>query len=228
MSSTIVTPATQIGDQSREAHSKTPRSQQSSLSNSAFKTPVSHLSRALADQPETPLTTTSTTSQSSRRKSRKTKVIINHAPTQELEIYVVGTNEAGELGLGRASEDGHESRLLINAALTDAGVVQCSVGGSHAAALTADGRILTWGVNDLWALGRDTKIRSALRYDAEEDLAALEDMEINLLECTPTSIETLTIPKETVFTQVMAGDNATFAVTDEGEVYGWGAIRVCT
>lgn len=36
------------------------------------------------------------------------------------------------------------------------GVVQLSAGGMHVAALTFDGKVLTWGVNDNYALGRDT------------------------------------------------------------------------
>jgi regulator of chromosome condensation len=33
-------------------------------------------------------------------------------------------------------------------------------------------------------------------------------------------------PEGTVFTQLAAGDSMTFALTDEGLVYGWGTFRV--
>jgi hypothetical protein len=34
------------------------------------------------------------------------------------------------------------------------------------------------------------------------------------------------VPPDTIFTQVAAADNATFALTNTGRVYGWGAFRV--
>ena len=51
-------------------------------------------------------------------------------------------------------------------------------------------------------------------------------IDIWALESTPTAISEEYFPQNTVFTQVAAGDSASFAVTDDGRVYGWGTFRV--
>jgi regulator of chromosome condensation len=94
----------------------------------------------------------------------------------------------------------------------------------HCAALTHDNKILTWGINDLDALGRDIVWDGGLvdMNDNNADSGA----ELNPKEATPTIIDTSNIPEGTVFTQLVASDNATFALTNDGLVYGWGTIRV--
>src|SRR5277367_644777 len=86
---------------------------------------------------------------------------INEIPTQRLDIYVFGEGSAGELGLGSTKVDGKKpidvKRPRLNEKLSadTVGVVHIAVGGMHSAALTYDNKILTWGVNDSGALGRD-------------------------------------------------------------------------
>lgn len=158
----------------------------------------------------------------------KPKTIINTAPTQLLDIYVFGCNEAGELGLGLQTKKDTINRPVKNPNLTAQGVVQMVAGGMHGAALTKDNKILTWGVADGKALGRKTDDWVAPEVDADadsDDESAAADAR-NPLESTPGEINMVNIPEGTVFTQVTAGDNATYAVTDEGLVYGWGSIRV--
>jgi regulator of chromosome condensation len=100
-----------------------------------------------------------------------------------------------------------------------------AVGGMHCAALTYDNTILTWGVNDLGALGRDTTWDGGLVdiSDAEDDV----DAERNPKESTPGEVDLTGVPGDTIFTQVAAGDNCTFALTSQGTIYGWGTMRVC-
>lgn len=43
-----------------------------------------------------------------------------------------------------------------NELLVAFGTTRIDVGGTHCVALTGDGRIMTWGVNNNRALGRDT------------------------------------------------------------------------
>ena len=160
----------------------------------------------------------------------KPKVVINHAPEKRMNIYVMGEGSAGELGLGFAKGVTDVKRPRLNPLLSaeTVGVVQIATGGMHAVALTHDNRILTWGVNDQGALGRDTKGGERLKdADAEDsDSDAESDSGLNHLESTPTAISSDHFPEGTVFVQVAAGDSVTVALTDEGLVYGWGTFRV--
>lgn len=162
------------------------------------------------------------------------KRVINKAPTQPWEIYCFGGGEAGELGFGGAKGTLQISRPRYNPFLSpdQAGVVQFSVGGMHTAALTSDNKILTWGVNDLGALGRDTTWEAPVRHIVEGEGGDSgsdddsEEGEINPFESTPTEIDLKELPEIPTFTQVACADSATFAVTDQGLVYGWGQFRV--
>ncbi|PHH78552.1 hypothetical protein CDD82_2980 [Ophiocordyceps australis] len=152
-----------------------------------------------------------------RRSWQREEVVINQAPGRRLRIFVFGTNENGELGLGPITGPQDVRRPRMNSILSSpsAGVVQVAVGGMHCVALTHDNRLLTWGVNDMGALGRDT------RYDSQQ----YHDISVNPREATPEQVDMTLVPSDTVFTQVTASDNATFALTDKGFVYGWGTMR---
>jgi regulator of chromosome condensation len=93
----------------------------------------------------------------------------------------------------------------------------------HTVALTEDNRIVTWGVNDNGALGRETAWVGALR-DVDGDPE--EDGELNPLEATPSPIPSSAFPPGLRFTQVAAGDSCSFALTATGDVYGWGTFKV--
>ena len=66
--------------------------------------------------------------------------------------------------------------------------------------------------------------------DADQDGAASssDDSESALQprEATPTAIDGSAFPEGTIFVQVAASDNATFALTDEGLVYGREPFKV--
>lgn len=159
-------------------------------------------------------------------KAPKPKKIINHAPTQKLDVFVCGGGSSGELGLGntKTAIDVKRPRLNHNLSASKVGVVHVAVGGMHAAALTHDGLIYTWGANENGTLGRDTKwVRIA---DEEMDVDDDATVDLNPLECTPMPIPREHFPSNTVFTQLACGDSTTFAVTDDGEVWGWGTFRV--
>jgi regulator of chromosome condensation len=159
----------------------------------------------------------------------KPRVPINYAPTDRLDVYVSGEGSQGELGLGagKGSMNALKPRLNPNLSAADVGVVQLAAGGMHCAALTHDNKILTWGVNDEGALGRDTQWEGGL-VDVDDNKSddSSEDAELNPKEATPTPAEFTDLPEGTIFTQVAAGDSTTFALTDEGQVYGWGTFRV--
>ncbi|RAK84264.1 Ran exchange factor Prp20/Pim1, partial [Aspergillus costaricaensis CBS 115574] len=161
----------------------------------------------------------------------KPKVVINHAPTTRLNVYVCGEGSSGELGLGSAKNavDVKRPRLNANLPADRVGVVQVAVGGMHCVALTYDNKILTWGVNDQGALGRDTTwdggYKDIDKADNESDSDSDDDIALNPHESTPTAIPSEAFPKDTVFVEVAAGDSSSFALTDDGQVYGWGTFR---
>ncbi|PWY77998.1 Ran exchange factor Prp20/Pim1 [Aspergillus eucalypticola CBS 122712] len=161
----------------------------------------------------------------------KPKVVINHAPTTRLNVYVCGEGSSGELGLGSAKNavDVKRPRLNANLPADRVGVVQVAVGGMHCVALTYDNKILTWGVNDQGALGRDTTwdggYKDMDKADNESDSDSDDDIALNPHESIPTAIPSEAFPKDTVFVEVAAGDSSSFALTDDGQVYGWGTFR---
>ncbi len=165
----------------------------------------------------------------------KAKTILTRAPTDRLDIYVFGNGEQSELGLGPEKKAREVKRPRLNPFLDadKVGVVAMSVGGMHTAVLTHDNRIMTWGVNDQGALGRDTEWDGGVRdisdekSDSGSDSSDEEDDEaLNPRECTPTEIDVSSLPENIIWTQLACTDSATFALTDEGLVYGWGTFRV--
>ncbi|KAK3484901.1 regulator of chromosome condensation 1/beta-lactamase-inhibitor protein II [Neurospora crassa] len=118
--------------------------------------------------------------------------------------------------LGKVINEAPTKRPRINHNLS--GIVQVACGGMHVAALTKDNKILTWGVNDQGALGRDTTWDGGLRdADAESDSEDEDDTGLNPKESTPGEIDTTDVPEGTVWVQVVASDSATFALTATGQ-----------
>lgn len=134
-------------------------------------------------------TTTSPTSRSNRVSTTLTN---NKAPTTRLNVYVFGEGSAGELGLGpKNATDVVRPQLNTLLDADKVGVVEIAAGGMHAVALTHDGQVLTWGVNDNYALGRETAWDGGVRDITEGDDASedeSEDGELNPYESTPTAI----------------------------------------
>ncbi|KAI7830474.1 regulator of chromosome condensation 1/beta-lactamase-inhibitor protein II [Gamsiella multidivaricata] len=111
-------------------------------------------------------------------------------------VYVFGTGDCAQLGLG---EDILSRKKPANlAALNDEQIVDIAAGGMHNMALTADGKLWSWGVNDQRTLGRSGD------------------------EYTPLPVEGLDNVK---IVRVACSDSLTVALTDEGYVYTWGTFR---
>ncbi|KAJ5736070.1 uncharacterized protein N7483_001195 [Penicillium malachiteum] len=167
-------------------------------------------------------------------KRQKDHQFKNNVPTKVLDVYVFGTNCYGELGLGDLTKKSEILRPVLNQKLAahTVGVVHVAVGGVHSVALTHDNQILTWGVNDEGTLARDTKADKDTdnAQNANGDAGSSEDSDdddvlINLKEATPMPVDSSYFPQGTVFAQLAASDSATFALTVDGLVYGWGNFR---
>lgn len=155
-------------------------------------------------------------------------IAINSAPTKAIRLFVFG-GDSGEIGLGPSVRNATKPRrndLLDPNDHLKPRIVQFSCGGMHTVALTADNKLVTWGVNDKGALGRDTTWKGVMR-DADADSSEEEDDPLNSLESTPTAISNAHFAAGTHFVQVAAGDSCSFALTDTGDVYGWGTFLVC-
>jgi regulator of chromosome condensation len=178
-------------------------------------------------------TSTSKAGKRGRPASSSSSTPLNTAPTQRLDIYVFGSGEYGELGLGAEKRNGKKPKDVRRPRLNDlldartVGVVQIAVGGMHCIALTHDNQIITWGVNDNGALGRDTMWEAPERDISDEDSEEDDDDSgLNPKESTPTAISAGSFDTGAVFVQVAATDSASFALTEEGSVYSWGTFRV--
>lgn len=156
-------------------------------------------------------------------KARARSGVQNAAPTKKQRVWVFGEGSAGELGLGSSNaQDVAVPRVNPNLE----GVVNIAAGGMHGAALTADNKVLTWGVNDHCALGRDTNWDGGMRDMADaKDSDSEDEGDLNPREATPTAIPASSFPPGTEIVQVAAGDSTTFMLTREGLVYGCGTFR---
>jgi len=140
-------------------------------------------------------------------------------------VYVFGRGEMAELGLGPAANARVVKRPRINHFLlpNKVDVVQMACGGMHSLAMTKDGKVYSWGVNDQGALGRETKWEAPVK-EADASDSEDEDVDINPKESTPGLVEGF--PDGINIVQIAAGDSISVAVTDEGFVYAWGTFRV--
>jgi regulator of chromosome condensation len=104
---------------------------------------------------------------------------------------------AGELGL---NPDDVDERATFEAVPGLPPVVDLACGGMHTVALTADGRLYTWGNNDEKALGRTASAATAAPGVAE----GLDGVRV---------------------VQAACGDNASFVLAADGRLFGCGTFR---
>jgi regulator of chromosome condensation len=149
--------------------------------------------------------------------------------TEPLKVFVFGEGANGENGFGATKKAIDIKRPRYNELLTNHEVVRIATGGMHVLALTKDNKILSWGVNDSGALGRNTKdaVVPTRDLDADDSDSDSEDETGGLidLEATPTAISEEHFLPDTTFVDIAAGDSCSFAITTEGAVYGWGTFR---
>ncbi|KAG0321747.1 hypothetical protein BGZ99_003718 [Dissophora globulifera] len=112
------------------------------------------------------------------------------------KVYVFGTGDCAQLGLG---EDVLIRKKPANlAVLNDKRIVDIAAGGMHNMALTADGALWSWGVNDQRTLGRSGDEYQPLPVEGLDGIKIIK---------------------------VACSDSLTVALSDKGDVYTWGTFR---
>lgn len=156
---------------------------------------------------------------------------INEKPsskTEALQIFVWGSGSMCELGLGPSALTKEVKRPRLNPFLTQerlgCAIVDFAVGGMHALALDAKNRVWSWGNNDNKVLGRDTtKVKENLKSVDAAD-SDDEDGDLNEAESTPALVQNL--PNlDSKIVQLVATDNLSGVLYENGEVYTWGTFR---
>eukprot|EP00850_Spirogloea_muscicola_P021030 SM000234S07890 [mRNA] locus=s234:44549:48375:- [translate_table: standard] len=121
----------------------------------------------------------------------------SHSPNDESSrLWVWGQNQGS-----------NHPRLLVNAFHPDAVVIQVACGASHAAAVTGDGLLQTWGYNEVGQLGR------GFSCDGRQKPGVVTKFQKSLDES----------PIAVVVKQVACGEYHTAAIADSGDLYTWGA-----
>uniref|UniRef100_A0A8R7PHD8 RCC1-like domain-containing protein n=1 Tax=Triticum urartu TaxID=4572 RepID=A0A8R7PHD8_TRIUA len=120
-------------------------------------------------------------------------LVLAYQPTG-MSVYSLGCGQGGKLGHGNKNSEG-VPQLIAHFAGIDARPVSISAGAWHAAVLSSDGRVLTWG----WGF------QGCLGHGYAEECATL-----------PMAAEISNA------VHVSAGQYTTFVMTDNGDVYSFG------
>ncbi|KAJ3261372.1 Regulator of chromosome condensation [Boothiomyces macroporosus] len=111
-------------------------------------------------------------------------------------VYVVGSGDCAQLGLG--PDVFEKERPAKIGYFDDLEIVSVVAGGMHTIALSAKGKLYSWGCNDQKALGRSGE---------ESEPAPVEGLD------------------DVTVVSVACGDSISAALTSAGLVYAWGTFR---
>ncbi|CAB4478753.1 unnamed protein product [Rhizophagus irregularis] len=151
---------------------------------------------------------------SKRRKWNTFIVPIPTLPKRIGQVYAIGSNDMSQCGGIKESE----IKKLSIIPLEKFNIVDISAGALHSAALTSDGKVVTWGCNDHGTLGRFTKFpnsTAANKILKEGNYNIYEENEPAYAE----GLDNINIVK------VICGDNITFAISDQGHLYATGVFK---
>ncbi|RGB37324.1 regulator of chromosome condensation 1/beta-lactamase-inhibitor protein II [Rhizophagus diaphanus] len=144
---------------------------------------------------------------SKRRKWNTFIVPIPTLPKRIGQVYAIGSNDMSQCGGIKESE----IKKLSIIPLEKFKIVDISAGALHSAALTSDGKVVTWGCNDHGTLGRFTKFPNSTAANKN----IYEENEPEYAE----GLDNINIVK------VVCGDNITFAISDQGHLYATGVFK---
>ncbi|CAI2178557.1 13459_t:CDS:2 [Funneliformis geosporum] len=152
-----------------------------------------------------------------RRKGDTFAIPIPIRSQQIGQVYAIGSNDCAQCGMDESTENLKKVRLIPS--LSQFNIVDISAGSIHSAALTSDGKIVTWGCNDHGTLGRFTETPKSAYAKEIFDTGNYEIGEEN----NPTYAEGL---NNVNIVKVVSGGNATFAISDQGHLYATGTFKV--
>ncbi|CAG8839718.1 26528_t:CDS:2, partial [Gigaspora margarita] len=137
-----------------------------------------------------------------RRKYEMIDVEILELPihdSKRTKLFVMGSNDCGELGFGNDVSEMKYPKHVES--LADFHIVKISCGSLHVAALTQDGKVITWGCNDEVTKSEDPNATD------ENMLALAQGLD------------------DAVIVKVVCGSNITLALSDKGQLYATGTFR---
>lgn len=155
-----------------------------------------------------------------QRKHKNAPVLLNLPTinTEKCEVFAFGTGDMCELGLG-PEKASTVKRPRLSPYLSKE-IVDIAVGGQHGLVLDSEGRVWSWGGNDLGALGRDTSGHEVLKDMDADESDDDDDPKLNPAESIPALVDT-----EQRFVKIEASDSLSIALTAEGDVWAWGSFR---
>ena len=113
-----------------------------------------------------------------------------------------GLNTAGQLGTGTTTQAAVPVAVLASGALAGKTVVAIAAGANHNLALTADGRVYSWGSNQVGQLGTGSSFPQS--------------------SSSPTAVSGSGLIAGKTVIAIAAGTSHSLAVTSDGQVHAWG------
>ena len=148
-------------------------------------------------------------------------------------VYMVGAGDYGQLGLGQLEDGmGERTRPVLLDGFGGRLVSAVACGGMHTLALTEDGGVWSWGVNDEGPLGREVRWKAQASFEqtltravcARSQLPADPDSAggANQTGWEPGRVP---MPADAQVCALSAGDSHSVALTTDGRVFAWGTFR---
>jgi alpha-tubulin suppressor-like RCC1 family protein len=120
------------------------------------------------------------------------------------DLVAWGANHSGQLGDGTTTNRLAPVNALVGAAPLDDTWLSTAVGEGHSLALTAEGHVYAWGMNDKGQLGDGTTVDRS----------------------TPVAVIASGILLGKTVVAIAAGQKHSVALTSDGKIYAWGANDV--
>ncbi len=124
----------------------------------------------------------------------------SYALTTDGQVFAWGLNHFGQLGNGHHDLTSYPQAVITNGALAGRKVTAISAGMLHCLALTTDGQVLAWGLNEFGQLGDGTTNNSSV----------------------PVAVDVGGALAGKTVTAIAAGASGSLALTAAGEIFGWG------
>lgn len=130
----------------------------------------------------------------------------NQPPPVVTTPFAWGYNGSGAVGAGPGGNVNAATKVLTTGGLAGKVITRMATGAEHSLALTSDGRIFNWGLNDRGQLGRGNNGGGGGPVTTPSDVPVEVLYDDNILP----------------FLQVAGGDYHSLAVTRTGQILAWG------